>query len=322
MKISSRSYESGDEYPILDLFKQVFKREMSLEFWRWRFVNNPFGKAVIRLSFDASKLVGHYAVIPMNVQVQGKSTKAALSMTTMVHQDYRGSGIFTNLAQESYKAAAERGTEFVFAFPNENSYYPFIKMLGWKGFGKMSILEKDVETNYTENASEIDVHQIERFDSRIDLLWDKVKQRYPVIVPRTRQFLNWRFVQSPDETYTKFVVGNNEELLGYVVLKVYVAPTGGKGHIVDMLTVEDEAVVRKLLRRTYSYFTAQGINNISCWCQDNSFYAHILEAEGFSRKEMEGTYFGIKILDGRSDLLKSVESFPNWFLSMGDSDVF
>ena len=88
-----RDYKGGDEYKILDLFSKVFNKKMSLEVWRWKYMNNPFGTGIIKLVFDGEKLAGHYSVIPMVVQVEGKPIKACLSVDTMVDPDYRGRGI-------------------------------------------------------------------------------------------------------------------------------------------------------------------------------------------------------------------------------------
>ena len=49
--------------------------------------------------------------------------------------------------------------------------------------------------------------------------------------------------------------------------------------------------------------------------------ADILREEGFTKREME-THFGLKILDEQDDLLRDVTSVDNWYLTMGDSDVF
>lgn len=317
-----RDYQAGDEHQILALFGEVFGRELSLAFWKWRFVNNPFGRGMINLLFDGDKLIGHYAVIPMDVQVQGKLLKAVFSMTTMTHADYGGQGIFTYLAEETYRLCHQRGYQFVYGLPNRNSYSGFTRKLGWRGLGRMAALERKLPTGARTGSIARAIKPIEHFDDKVNSLWDKVKQDYTVIIPRTREFLNWRFVQNPDVGYAKFVFANNEELSGYVVLKVYSAPDGVKGHIVDMLTIESEEVVGGLLDCSYGYLAAQGIDNLSCWCQDNCFHAHILESEGFTSKEMEGTYFGVRIFDQQDDAVKPVEYFPNWFLSMGDSDAF
>ena len=76
-----RKYKLGDENAILDLFKLSFKKEMSLDYWNWRFRDNPIGTQMIYLMWDNSKLVGHYAVSPNILSIGGDMCKSALSMT-------------------------------------------------------------------------------------------------------------------------------------------------------------------------------------------------------------------------------------------------
>lgn len=316
-----RNYKSGDEYQILALYKEVNNKEMSLDYWKWRYVENPFGNSIIKLILDKEKLIGHYAVTPIDVQAQGKLHKAAFSMNTMTHPDYEGKGIFTYLAQETYKDAKQSGFTFVYGFPNRNSYYGFTRKLDWRDLGKTNMLLKELESKrgIKECAR---VYQIERFGDEVNLLWEKVKKDYRVIVPRTKEFLNWRFVQNPAVVYLKYLLtGEQGEVLGYTVLKTYSKREETVGHIIDMLSIKNDAVVKRLLEYAYGYFIGANISRFSCWMPDNCFYTDVLREEGFTRREME-TYFGLKVLDEQDDLLQIVTSVHNWYLTMGDSDVF
>lgn len=317
-----RDYERGDEHQILSLFAEVFQREMSLAFWKWRFIENPFGKGIIKVLFDDDKLIGHYAVIPMNVEAQGRLLKAAFSMTTMTHPDYGGRGIFTYLAEETYKLCHQRGCHFVYGFPNKNSYYGFTHKLGWHGFGHMAALEKKLQSSAKTTSIAKATKQIEHFDDTINSLWDKAKQDYTIIVPRTEEFMNWRFVENPDTDYLKCIIlDDNSDISGYVILKVYAKGDVVKGHIVDMLSMPDREVVKLLLEYSYHYFLERGIYDISCWMPENSFYSGILQKEGFARRDTE-TYFGVRVFSEGNLLAKSTEQLSNWFITMADSDAF
>jgi predicted acetyltransferase len=316
-----RDYKRGDEHQIVTLFREVFGREMSLSFWKWRFVQNPFGQGITKLLFDDNKLVGHYAVIPMNVQVEDKPVKAVFSMTTMTHPNYAGQGIFTYLAEETYRACQEKGFLFVYGFPNKNSYFGFTHKLGWQGQGKMTILEKQLQPKEKKRTIGKAIKQTECFDNTVNLLWDRVKRDYTIIVERTQEFLNWRFVDNPDVSYVKYVVSSNSDhILGYAILKVYIRQDMTIGHIVDMLSIAEKEVVKILLEHSFNYFLERGIRYISCWIPKNCFYNSILEEEGFIRKETE-TYFGTRLFEYVSSL-KSTEQPSNWFLTMADSDAF
>jgi hypothetical protein len=49
----------------------------------------------------------------------------------MTHPNHQGKGLFTKLAKLTYDLAKEEGIEFIFGFPNKNSYPGFIKKLNW-----------------------------------------------------------------------------------------------------------------------------------------------------------------------------------------------
>lgn len=116
---------------ILKLFKLSYDRAMDEELWEWAYIKNPNGDPIVSLYFDEGKLVGHYAVIPISLSKEGDSIKALLSMTTMVHPDYRKMGIFVSQATDVYKEAEKDEYMLVCGFPNHNSAHGFRAKLGW-----------------------------------------------------------------------------------------------------------------------------------------------------------------------------------------------
>jgi GNAT superfamily N-acetyltransferase len=317
-----RDFQNGDESHIIRLFNLVFRQEMSLPLWKWRFVENPYGKSIIKLMFDSDKLIGHYAAMPMSVQVAGVSVKAALAITTMTHPDYSRRGIFTFLAKEAWDACVKQGCTFVCGFPNENAYPRLTGQLGWQGLGKIVTIEKILREKPENRPIMPDIQNVERFDKRVDILWDKVKNDHLVTVPRTMDYLNWRFFQNPAVSYQKYVVLDQKgQMTGYAVLKEYARGTEKKGHIVDMLAVDDE-IVRMLVRHSCAFFQSKQITYISAWFPASSRYRRVMEQEGF-RAERPGQNFGVRVFDKAGSIAGIVEgSLDNWFLTMGDSDVY
>ncbi|MDD3597877.1 GNAT family N-acetyltransferase [Sulfuricurvum sp.] len=116
---------------IFKLFKDSFNDTIDDELWKWAYIDNPNGNPIVSLYFDGSKLVGHYAVVPINLIYQQKSIKALLSMTTMVDASYRKYGIFVEQANEVYEKACTSGYKLVCGFPNKKSAPGFKKRLGW-----------------------------------------------------------------------------------------------------------------------------------------------------------------------------------------------
>jgi len=319
---AARDYEPGDEERILDLFELTYGKRRSIEHWRWMFSECPFGRGIMKLLFDGNVLVGHYAVVPMAVEIDGVQSNAALSVDTMTHVKHRGRGIFAFLASETYKECQKRGLALVYGFPNENSHKGFVNRLRWHSFGHMKNMRKKlpIDAKSIPNSPH-DVHEVSFFGKNIDELWRSISGHFPVIVPRNANYLNWRFCQKPSVDYRKLVMNDETGVtIGYAVLKSYEGKEHVVGHIVDLMCV-DARVLPDILVSCIRCFITQGINEVSLWVPMISPARKILERWGFVEEAMQ-TYFGVKLLSDDMSLSEKVVSFENWYLSMGDSDVF
>lgn len=318
-----RNYQSGDESQILALNNEFNDRKMLLEHWKWKFAKNPFGKAIVKLMFDGEKLIGHRGAMPVVVSIQGRDFPSAQTVNNLIHPDYRRMGMSTCLANAICEEARERGIKFMYNFINPDSYLVHSKIDVWQMLDQRNAWQKKLPTKSTSAMlCSRAIKEIERFDHRVDRLWDRVKQDYVVVVPRTAKFLNWRFTQHPTEEYSKFIMeDNNEQISGYLVLKIYRGRDEVKGHIIDMLCVSEADIVKSLLGYSYNFFIEKGIRNLSCWMPESSFYTSVLKEEGFAREIME-TYCGLWILDKQDRLVETAMDIRNWHLTMSDSDVF
>lgn len=101
------------------------------EEWNWFYADNPVGPPLISLYVENDRVLGHYAIIPTRLSVDGQPFTAYRSMSTMVHPDARGRGLFTILAQRVYDMVTSSAAPLVYGFPNKNSAPGFVKYLGW-----------------------------------------------------------------------------------------------------------------------------------------------------------------------------------------------
>jgi len=314
-----RDYQSGDENQILALNNEFNDRKMTLEHWKWKFAENPFGKAIIKLMFDSGKLIGHRGAMPIVVSIQGRDFPSAQTVNNLIHPDYRRMGISTHLAKAICEEAKERGIKFMYNFINPDSHLVHSKIDVWQMLDQRSAWQKKLPSKSTSTM--LRSRAIKKIE-RLDRLWNRVKQDYMVVVPRTAKFLNWRFTQHPTEEYSKFIIeDNSEEISGYLVLKTYRGRDEVKGHIIDMLCLNEADIVKNLLDYSYNFFVEKGIRNLSCWMPESFFYTSVLKEEGFAREIME-THCGLWILDKQDRLLEKAKYIRNWHITMGDSDVF
>ncbi len=112
----------------------------------WLYRDNPDGLVIGFDAWDGERLAAHYVCVPAPVRLDATAKKALLSLNTATHPDYQGRGLFTKLADATYRAAEQAGYELVFGFANQNSTPGFVRKLGfdlvapidsWIGVGRM-----------------------------------------------------------------------------------------------------------------------------------------------------------------------------------------
>jgi GNAT superfamily N-acetyltransferase len=319
---------SGDEHQMLLLYEQVSGVKMTLDFWKWKYERAPFGKSIIRLMFDGDALIGHVSAIPIDLQVRTTTLRAAFGLDLMIHPDYKGQGLYIPLIAGAEDQCRRNRLQLEYGFPNGRSYLLMTRRFGWKDIARISILYKKLQgesSGLLLSKGAYEICQIEEFGDDVDLLWYKAKGEYNTIVPRTKEFLNWRYVERPGVNYTKYVSReSNGQLTGYIILKIFSDGTKMRGHIIDIFSLNDKEIMRGLIKRSLDYFVENGIKNISCWMQDNYHYDDVLKEEGFVGKETtDCNYFGVKVIHQVIPSIRTVEKAENWYFTMGDDlDVF
>jgi GNAT superfamily N-acetyltransferase len=313
-----RKYVPGDEKSILKLFKLVFNQEMTEEFWYWRFKKNPFtGNIFIYLMWDGNKLVGHYAVSPVEMKLQGEIIKTALSMTTMTHPDYGGQGIFSKLAGELYKDLKEEfGYKMIWGFPNNNSHYGFIKNLDWKDIAIIPMMSVNLSQMRINRLDET-LYAIEESFS-LDVIAKLNSSSEPIKINKTKNYLEWRYFNNPTANYK---VLNIENLPGIVVYKVIKSFDQSKdGYEIDILELffdNDILVLSKLLNSIINNELKINIIKINLWKSIFSENRILLEKLGF-KIGLPLTYLSYLNLDN----LDLISDYKNWDVGLGYSDVF
>jgi GNAT superfamily N-acetyltransferase len=100
-----------------------------LAYLRWLYDDSPFGPVVeVNLDDDQGR-AGHYAIVPVELSIDGAPRPGALSLNTAVHERARGGGVFTRLANDTYALAKSRGVDVVVGVANANSTPGFIRRL-------------------------------------------------------------------------------------------------------------------------------------------------------------------------------------------------
>lgn len=309
-----QDYKKGDEYLILQLFQEVFGKAMTIEYWNWRFRDNPCGKFMIKLMWDEDKLVGHYAISPVKIVKDNRELLSGLSMTTMTHPDYAGLGVFPLLSQALCKdALVSYGVELIWGFPNNNSHRGFIKNLGWSNINLQPTFSLAVGSLKAKKSSE--VKEVESFVDYHAVAYAELAKHYPISVKKDKSYLNWRYVSNPMSKYHIFDVSDGKN--GFVVCKEY-KPGSGKRQldIVEWAIGKDESLTKNVLFHLAEIFPDGLFEDFNIWLPLNDERHLYFEKLGFTNK-MPVTYFACRTLTS-----ERFDKGDDWWVQLGDSDVY
>lgn len=309
-----RNYKPGDEIEIVKLFETVFGKPMSMDYWNWRFRDNPCNQYAIKLMWNEQQLVGHYAVSPVSLDVNGANRTSGLSMTTMTHPDFTGLGVFQQLAESLYKELNEvHQMEAVWGFPNNNSHRGFIKNLGWKDITVIPMMTAAVG-DISPKASP-SLTPVERFTATHEKAHATLFSNYRVKVRKHEQYLNWRYVDNPSNKYSILEINGGAD--GFVVLKEFTL-SGSKKQldIIEWCVEDSERMTKTVLQHIAATFPVEEFEKYNIWIPLKDGRHLSFEKFGFSNS-LPVTYFGILPF-----VSADVENEGNWWLQLGDSDVY
>jgi len=309
-----RPYRPGDEVLITDLFSKVFGRPMSIDFWRWRFLDHPSGGPMIMLAFDGETLISNYAASQAPLNLNGEVHPACLSMTTMTHPEWRGKKLFELTAEALYETLPSNGKCAVYGFPNIVSHTLFRSKVGWDDYYDVPTLVLDLRHTPKVPAADPAVGIAAQIDARFGRFFSKIASDLPISPHRSSDILSWRVDRNPDNTYTRFVLEAGNEIAGYALTKTYGA------EMLDLVELRagDRAAARALISTVTAHAAASGRTRIATWCLPNDIHRLPLEMAGFQACAPV-TYFGGRTF---TRLPADLTDGRLWRLSMLDSDLY
>ena len=167
---------------------------------------------------------------------------------------------------------------------------------------------------------DVSISQVYRFDRSFDAFAEKTSARFPLIVLRHSQYMNWKYVDRPFADHTIFTARRNGELTGCIVLLPKIIGDTKVGVIVDILAApEDTRTIAALCQTAVNYFKREGANFIACVLTNQSFIK-VFTKHLFLRRSKT---FPVMIANlHKHPAQELITDINNWFLTFGDSDGF
>lgn len=310
MIVQSEAFRDAiDEYIIL--FERSFGRTIKKDYFTWRFLEHPSSDLLMGLELGKGRIVASYSATPCNLEFQNKEIKTGLSISTMTDPDYRGKGLFPKLGSELYTMMVSQGYEMIWGFPNNNIHYGRIKHLQWN-----DIYEIPTMCLKVSDSCYSDMEPIQTDDDFVMSYKSNVSTENMVRVKKDSKYLQWRYLSHPINKYKNFVVADGEIVSSHCITKLF----NDSLDIVDMqFQTIDEG--EYLLRKVLSWANSQNLNYIQCWAPRHHFVHSLCEKIGFYNSTPI-TYFAYRWLMEPGNKITDFSNYSNWYIQMGDSDVY
>ncbi|MFA4919650.1 MAG: GNAT family N-acetyltransferase [Thermodesulfovibrionales bacterium] len=222
-EVTIREYKQGDEHGIVQLFKDIFGREMTLDEWHWKYRGQGNEKVCSFVIADENgRVVGHYGGIPLRMTFHDKDIIGLATCDVMIHPEYRGIWVLKKLHHYFVDTHVKNGVSMVYGFPTEKTLLLPAE--------KKGLIER-IET-VLEASKELAFHNDpERFiyklislefdDYRIDELWSSVRKFFRLSVIRDRAYFQWRYKRHPLFDYAIWGLTKrwSNSLLGLAIFK-------------------------------------------------------------------------------------------------------
>ncbi|HSP14460.1 MAG TPA: GNAT family N-acetyltransferase [Thermoanaerobaculia bacterium] len=324
----TRRYQRGDETAILDLFNRSFHEPRSLEHWRWKYEDDPYGGERISVTFDAAgALVGHYAGYPVQYFRDGAGVLAHQIGDTMTEPSVRHigrgpTGVLGRTALHFYETFCDGQVAFNYGFNVANIQKFSMRFLRSDRVENVAYRYRDLRANPLPQLSRIERYaRGVRFELAAatspewDELFTRVASRYGFLARRDARYVSWRYFARPDVRYVVVAIRKWWRLVGWVVFRI----RNDRMTIGDLLLDPDHAEVLELvLRHLTAVYPAAAIEG---WFPPRPrWIEEILAAAGLEQRQepQDLSVMCVPFVDpDASDRIRQ-----SLYYSMGDSDLF
>jgi hypothetical protein len=297
---------------ILSLLNDNFRTRISREELLWYVKKNPFGDSRIYLMLcNESRVVGCYFVTPMEVLSDALICNIGYGSHFAINKNHRNALNFVNFSKFVFNSEILHGSSCLLGPPNKSSFQPHKVLAGWRDFGSLDLL---VLRNFESKSNECS--QIHQFNLDHENLIRSQSGSFQVC--KSVDWLNWRYLNRPNTDYICLEHRSELELLGLVVLKIWVEPDGYKKmHVMDLYASTLDAASKML--KTINYWSyVYNCNEINLWSSREYKYRSVFRVAGYESRDPNAQPLIYRPLTSSSLSPPS----KNWTFMYGDADGY
>ncbi len=321
--------------------------------YRWLFDEDPYDPPSGNLMFvmrdgdSGGKMIASDGLIPFELKLGGRTVKAAHSVKSMTHPDYKRQGIFRTMTDNSLRRGGENGIQAVLGFANANSY-PAYQKWGWTTLfeREVYVFPADV-TNKAQGmlksralakmangvfqglekvrrprglAADLRVTRFDHIPEEAEAVWERYRGSYENCIVRDGTYLRWRYDARPDAKYETIILSDDRGPAGFLVLRTGVANKKPMVCVAENFTDPDNESYAAALAEAVIDYCFEHKADYAVVCSGlYGVYDSVFRRYGFIPQKGQGTIVIIKSLDpaiSEQDLVGA----QRWHVSQGDGE--
>jgi len=280
--------------------------------WRYKHIENPFGKSLILVAIENHEIIGVRALMQWKWQLGGDEFNSLRAVDTATHPEHQGKGVFKKLTLRAIEIAKEQGFNFIFNTPNSQSFPGYIKM-GWEEINKLKIrvvpinpfrwLGDKIVPSYHVSYKSSSIQKKELIEKYNYLK----KQSDDLFTLKSSEYLFWRYENNPMQQYEVF--GDEDFYLAAYI----------KGH----------KYFKELRITEHIYVDQIGLNKVKQALKSlvNKYGAQLITSSvelqsGIGISGNFGPILTLKELNLSTSLKSDLGQIGNWSYTLGDLELY
>ncbi len=299
----------------------------SERYWRWKHLENPFGVSLVLLCWEGSELIGVRAFMRWEWIMNGKTFRAVRAVDTATHPDHQGQGIFKKLTLALVDHCKDRGDDFVFNTPNEQSKPGYLKM-GWVEAGKLPIrmgIQRpfSIVKNLMTGAKVIGSNETSAIQSYLQhpslatLLSQCNRGKDSISTNTSVAYLTWRYLRVPVAAYVGIAEEEGNELTGLIIGRIKHTRIGKELRVTDVF-IRDTTIGNELKKKLVKAIRDWKVDYVSLSGALGVEVKNILP--GLSLASSVGPMVTVRPLSNPD--LQLLINFKQWTPALGDLELF
>lgn len=223
----------------VDIYNQTY--------WDWQYKHLPTGKSYVYAAWDADKIIGYYHVPVYRCSINGEEKLIGNIQDVAVNPNYRGVGLFRQLAEFANKDLDDSEVDLIYTFPNDKSIRTFLKynkfsvvsavatylrpvnsggilsgkikllgleqIAGWFADAAVDLFSKTIKLG---NAK---IEPITEITDEVEAVFSAYSSSFVNHLVRDKAWLDWRYLKSARGKHQLFGVRESGKLTAVLVLK-------------------------------------------------------------------------------------------------------